>query len=245
MNLLITGDSHAVVLGKSLAEITDQERQLIGGEIRAAKLLSFPVALRKFFDVDGSRLKFVTEQIRPDKPIAFGLSGIDLVDKNQIIAISMPFTTTVLLRNPIWKIYAPWQHAGAHRHSFSCSVMKEIVLGHFQHVIDLFSTLKRFGVPSIAIDAPAPRRVVTSAWSKNDDTQLIISIDQVSRRIMNEQLSLLGIPVVPTPKQTIDDHGFLRDEFAADAHHGNQFYGALMLRKVLKEASTIDSGKVS
>ena len=48
--------------------------------------------------------------------------------------------------------------------------------------------------------------------------------------VTDELCRKAGVIFVPTPEESINEHGFLKKEFyAEDATHANQFYGALLL----------------
>jgi len=55
---------------------------------------------------------------------------------------------------------------------------------------------------------------------------------RLASRILREQVEALGCRFMPVPASVQDADGFLRFEFAADPTHGNEAYGAALIRAI-------------
>lgn len=55
---------------------------------------------------------------------------------------------------------------------------------------------------------------------------------RLSSRLLCEAAEALGCGYLPAPSAAQDREGFLRREFAADPTHGNELYGALLIRAI-------------
>ena len=55
---------------------------------------------------------------------------------------------------------------------------------------------------------------------------------RLASRILREQVEALGCRFMPVPPSVQDADGFLRPEYAADPTHGNEAYGAALIRAI-------------
>jgi hypothetical protein len=54
----------------------------------------------------------------------------------------------------------------------------------------------------------------------------------VYQRLLRQAAAECGIECLPPPPETVNEQGYLRDEFAGDSVHGNKAYGELVVRQM-------------
>jgi hypothetical protein len=248
MKLVFLGDSHVRALGSSYNLLPlDRRRQLLrdGGfqSCKFGQLFSFPLVVKPFFTTKDSVVELNDINARSQLARVTGKEVFDTSDPALVYCLSLAFTTTLLVRDPVWREHCPsvvWAKGGGA--AMSEGVMKAIILGHFKWVFEFHAALKSAGMNLISFESPPPRLDDLSI-GRGARPEVVLEVDRIARLITATHLSGLGIPIVRAPVECYlgpDRTGFLKAEYAetanGDVHHANSEFGALMLPLVLSEA---------
>lgn len=139
-----------------------------------------------------------------------------------------------------WLTHEPAEVAARDTVPVSVALVEEVVVTD-QHGVRLFLTdLREAGVDVFAVSAPPPRRD-HPALVRGVRPEVVRHLDTLARRTWSAWLDEEGIDLIDPPASSWAEDGFLLAEHAAvrtrrggrDAHHANEVYGTLMMRKVL------------
>jgi hypothetical protein len=243
MRLIIFGDSHVVALGRAIPDLNPVERNVYPGEIRVGKVMPFNHSLRDFFVVRGDEIRFGDAPHRKQISKLFGREVIGQDSRDSILALSMPFTTTLVLRNGTWNSHSPWSVTDhSNKQLVSHAVLYEIALAHFAAVLRFVTALQSIDLRLMVVAAPPPR--ATDSKIARWNPEVILRVDELTRGVIANELEQRAVPVVEPPDEVFQQpgrRGFLRSEYGDDRddHHGNAEYGRLMLLRVMALAASM------
>ncbi|TSA41282.1 MAG: hypothetical protein D4R63_03695 [Methylococcaceae bacterium] len=233
MKVLITGDSHTGILKTALDSMHHHAllpdtidfsiRPLMGGD-----RLSQP-----FFIDQGTHALISSD---------YGASWIKQLPIAEdegffnYYGISGPLHTVRLWRQgPFWKKHTPLlpSHGAV---PLSTAFLRHIVKQDQQYLMQLIALLQRNNTQIFVIEAPRP--FVHNPALKVIDIDIIIYIDQLYRATLRSWLTERGIAIVNVPAQCIDSEGFMlsayRHDNPNDPHHGNQAFGEIMMKEIIR-----------
>jgi hypothetical protein len=241
MRLLVVGDSHVVALSDAFDADPEGYRRQFGGEVAPARLLTFPVLLEPFFRQEGDGLHLTNRRAGTLLLACSGQAAFRPLF-GTVYALSMAFTTTILMRLSFWRQFLPWAHCTEAAQPISDAVLRNIAEAHFRHILDFAAAARELGIALLMVEAPPLRRGELAMHSHFPEAAFL-AVDRVARDLIRQRLAALGIPVVAVPEAVRDPAGFLLPEFCRfaprDHHHGNAAFGACMLSAVIAAARTL------
>jgi hypothetical protein len=251
MKILLIGDSHVRALGSSYNLLPVEQRrslqQKIGYEsIKFGQLFSVPLLVKPFFRVIDPGLELTDTDARAKLSELSGRDVFAANDRENVYCFSMAFTTTLILRDIVWRNYCPssvW--ARGKGTAISEAVLQSIIRAHFKWVLDFHRALSAAGICVISIESPPPRSDDLSI-ARGARADVVLEVDRIARLTIAACLAEIGMPVVRAPSecyQGAECSGFLKAEYAemsnGDLHHANSRFGTLMLPLVLAKAAAI------
>ena len=153
------------------------------------------------------------------------------------------FHNTRVYNLSFWLTAAPSKIAKPGFRPISDAVLVEIFEKEQSFRKVFLGQLLETGVKFFIVSAPSPRRD-GAAVLRGIQLATIELLDRMARDHFRKWIGKHNIPIVEPPEETIDEEGFLRDEFAQkftatgelDPHHANSSYGEIMVRKILDSA---------
>ena len=245
--LVVLGDSHVAALSQGFDQLGAAERSAFPGEVVFLKLFDGPDNIVPFFRAADDRIEFTSPRVTDELAAGIGQGALKASDTDTVFAFSLGLMTTLLVRMPDWKYGAPvgaWGYTEKKhrlRQLVSPGVVKAIVLDHHKYALGLAAAARDLGLRSLIVSAP-PLRQDERAIERGRDPRVLAEVDRIARATMLDAFAGLGTPVVlPPPEASQEGAALLRPEFhriaPRDTHHANADYGALMIRRVLRQAA--------
>jgi hypothetical protein len=120
----------------------------------------------------------------------------------------------------------------------SCGMLRSTILLWFRHQLGLIDVVMRRGGMVVAVESPRPFRHHPAFQQSRPE--VIAAVDRFCQEVMLAELAKRSIPLVRIPRECLDEEGFMdtrwRSERGADPHHGNEEFGALMLKCICTQA---------
>jgi hypothetical protein len=233
--MIIVGNSHVAALKQGADEI--------GGLDQVLKIAPFGDGAREyepFSSVINGQVVFTVEY---SASILRKLTGMNAFDPTCTWGICMGTHNTRVYDLPFWLKAAPSRIAKPGVRPVSDAVLNEIIEKEQRFRKVFLRQLMETGVKFFIVSAPSPRRD-GSAVRRGISLATIKLVDRMARDHFRDWIAKHNVPIVEPPEETIDEEGFLRDEFAQkldakgglDPHHANSAYGKLMVQKILDRA---------
>jgi hypothetical protein len=151
-------------------------------------------------------------------------------------------------RRLFWTHIEPSAICRAGAQPISTATLTAIIESHQCHFRDFLSQLKSIGLRLFVISCPFPRSDHPAITKHGVRPEVIIHIDQAARAAFSDWLTDQGIDLIEPPPECRTAAGFLKPEFRSlarpdgslDYGHGNDAYGALMLRRIFAYLKTGD-----
>ncbi|MGG5818832.1 hypothetical protein [Falsiroseomonas sp. HW251] len=241
MKLRIVGDSHVVALaaGRRLLPPSAWPQG-----IPIAKLFSFPATRRPFHQAGADGVAFLDEDMGRRLHTVTGDSVMRAGE--DVFAISLPFSTSLLLWSATWRTHRPWRRCPDGLQPVSDGAVAAMVLDHFRHALAWLADLRGAGVRFFVMESP-PVRQRDIGVKKTGSPEAVIELDRLARDAIDAELGRLGIPVLRAPREAYQGApraSFLREELGepTDRHHANAAYAALQLPRLLDFAASLGPG---
>lgn len=236
--VLILGDSHVVALGHALERNPGSQDLPALGRASVRKLFSFPTTLRAFHRRRDNDVMLTDAGAARELAEVIGAQSIS-GDDGRIFVFSIPYTTTILLRNPVWRRFSPWAVCERPRQPLSVAVIEQIVLYHFRYSIQFLTDLSEAGVRCFALHAPPPRRD-DPKFGRSIEARVGAVLHATAVQVVQRALQARGVESIDLMSglaaSILSNDGFLPPEFhAADAndfHHANARFGQEMLSAI-------------
>lgn len=232
MTIHVVGDSHVAAYRSGWLEMEDGEDRRPGLTFSWIHICG--AMLSPFHGTDGGTVVLKSEEAA--KKLCDGTGHAVFRRDVGVYALSMAFTTTVLIRHPQWRIYSP---AGDGKRPLSQGVMAAIVRDHYRHILAFFADLAANGIPAVAVESPPPRADDPAVASGKVPYDRLLAVDRCARTLVKADLAALGIPVAEVPDEA-KDRGFLKPSLCStterDYHHANADFGRLMIPRILAAA---------
>jgi len=235
---MILGDSHVVALSSALTRNAALQSlpALRGASVR--KLFSFPATLQPFHRRCDDEV--VLTDVDMSRELA-ALTGVPFISSNdrRVFVFSIPYTTTILLRSPVWRRFSPWAVCERPRQPLSSTVIEKIVLHHFRHSMQFLADIAELGVCCFALHAPPPRRE-DPRFGKSIEARVGAVLHDAAVQVVQRALQARGVesigPMEGLAAKIRSNDGFLPPEFHAadgqDFHHANALFGQEMLEAI-------------
>jgi hypothetical protein len=231
--LIVTGDSHAIALREGLRGLEKDT----SFEVEARRLGTGRHMLQPFFRNTGSEIRFIVD----DYTKSHDLFAVGNIKKNPdlVYGFSMGFHSAKLFSSNIWRSFAPWNLADSvNLAPVSIAAINAMIEAIWGEVLSFYENCIALGVEFFGIACPPPRRD-HPCIEKGNDARVVAAVAQIAHDYMEKWLADRGRRCVRVPETTIDQGGFLREQFIRiapnDTHHGNADYGELMMRDVIGE----------
>jgi len=144
-----------------------------------------------------------------------------------------------LFRGRFWKWAEPDDICRPKKRPISAEVLEACIESDQRHVRAFLAAVKDAGIPLFVIACP-PARDDNPAVDRGLRPEVIRHIDQRALAAFTAFLAENNIDFVAFPPEVVDRKGFLAEKYRLitqangqrDAHHGNEAYGAVMMRRV-------------
>lgn len=236
--MLILGDSHVVALGLALERNPGSQDLPTLGRVSVRKLFSFPTTLQAFHRRCDNDVVLTDTDAALELAAVIGAQSIS-GDDRRIFVFSIPYTTTILLRSPVWRRFSPWAVCERPRQPLSMAVVEQIVLHHFRYSMQFLIDLSEAGVRCFALHAPPPRRD-DPKFGRSIEARVGAILHATAVQVVQRALQARGVESIGAmaglAASIRSNDGFLPPEFhAADAndfHHANARFGQEMLSAI-------------
>jgi hypothetical protein len=222
--LYFFGDSHCWVYRKAAHEAgrTDFD----GGQFLGARTL-----WREFFSADADGVRFLGQAAENFKVYSERTGIEDLRACRQSLVVSMGLAAAAFYGSRTWlRLYSIAPDDRQKRMIVSEAVLAQMVLDVQRHVLAFYEWLHEHGLIFAVVAAPRPQRRHPVIELLGADK--VLRLVEAFERPVREKLAELGHPIVDLP-QTVDDDGFLKEEFwGEDPSHGNTAYGLLLIEQL-------------
>lgn len=240
MKLYLFGDSHVVALGKALQARPDPTTILDGAVgMTVGKLWSFPTVLKPFFESAGDHVALISRKATDELAATYGAPALATSDEDTIFALSLPYTTSIMLWTDTWRTARPWRLADRRRHALSDAVMSAMVLDHYQHVFGFLADMRERTPRIFVVEAPPVRSDDRAILTSRLEEDSLIAVDAEVREIVDRKLRELGVDVVPAPESAYVGERrrsplkpALHNIAPNDHHHANAEFGEAHLRDI-------------
>lgn len=241
--LFILGDSHTMCLAEALRlACGPANRPPTGTPVAVGLMFPFSRTMAPFHLVRDGRVAFADPEATGRLAALTG-SAAFLPAGQARYAITMVYTTSLILWRSAWFWCRPWRVAKPGLGVVSDAVMAAIADRHFVHVVAFLDALKAAGADALVIESPPPRSDDRSLATGRVERDAIIEIERLTRARIDERLAGLGVDVVRCPPESYAGaprNSLLRDDLRnirppglpVDTHHANRRYGEMMLRAV-------------
>lgn len=238
MRLRVVGNSHVGALKRGL------KRALADQPSRFEEIDVFPIVRAKLELQAFSRLRAGAVELT-DTSASDHLAdriGVHRID-GDVWGVCMGLHNISLLRDAFWDHHAPTTVALDDEAPVSGGLVAEIVHAGQEHVQAFLLQLQEAGVPVLVISSPPLRRDHPAVATRR--AEVMLEVDRLAREHLAEFADRHQLPFVGPPEQSLDENGFLREEFHSsivrandtpDLAHANQEYGRLMMRRVIQTA---------
>jgi hypothetical protein len=240
MTIIIVGNSHVAALQQGADQIEG-----VGQVLKIAPFGDGAREYEPFSAVVNGQVVFTVEF---SAQILLKLTGKNSFDPSCTWGICMGTHNTRVYSLQFWQTAAPSIIAGPRSRPVSNAVLEEIFAKEqiFRKVF--LSQLLETGVKFLIVSAPSPRRD-GSAAIRGVPLATIEKLDRMARDHFRKWIGERNIPIVEPPEETMDEQGFLLDEFAQktsvfggpDPHHANSAYGKIMVQKILDSAKGFEA----
>lgn len=234
MTLYICGNSHtrALKAGLSLVQ-AEQDADM--------DMVVFPLGpssheQNPFSEIDSGRVVLKDNRYRKKLKQFFGFTNFS---PDHQWGICMGNQYARLYGHETWHEFCPAWMGEAGKAPVSEALFERMVAEDQAHCRAFFDQLLETGVRFFFIEAPFPLMTHPAIAEVGIDPKVVKAVDAKARSVTAHWLGARGVPIVSTPPETADDNGFLLTSFAKggnDPYHGNQFYGRLMMERILEHS---------
>lgn len=234
MRIFVTGDSHTAALKRGLLRLEASGWQPAGVEVTIQGLGNGAHLIKRFFRETGRGARIIEpsfcSSVR-DLPFP-GPEG-----KATVYCWSGLFHFAKVWRDRTWATHRLATTQGS-AIPVSRGMLRSTILLWFRHQLGLIDAVVRGGGVVMAVESPRPFRHHPAFQQSRPET--IAAVDRFCQQVMLAELAKRSIPLVRIPRECLDEDGFMdtrwRSEREADPHHGNEEFGALMLRCICRQA---------
>lgn len=230
MKTYIVGDSHLVAIRRGMPgrEMSfDFEMFGLGSAKHANSSFSF---------VKDGALHFKPEEYREKVE---SITGSAQILPNATWGILLGTHNASLYGLPQWRQNVPSHLVAPGKRPITANALTAICRRFLEPKLTFFEQLKSVGVDFFIISGPPPRldhKSIALGTSK----EVVLHIDNVTRRVLLDWLADHGIDFIAPPPEALRDDGFLMEQYeqklngygTTDHHHATPEYGALMWRRI-------------
>jgi hypothetical protein len=154
--------------------------------------------------------------------------------------------STATYSRPVWG-KADWSVYGVsglskNRIQISNGLLRRSITDDNKYIISFLKHLRKLGMRVCVIEGPRPFR--HNIEVRRTGLKLVKHIDSLYQSVTLDILSRENIPIVAVPETTIDEDGFMLDQFRhanpRDKTHGNVDFGAVMMREVIAHLQNLE-----
>lgn len=230
--LFITGDSHVGALRKGHDLLAGAGR-LPASPAVVFRPMGTSTLMRKEFFVDRSdHLEITVPRFREQVTV---LPAPEFATGETVYCIAGPLNFHSLLSRKWW--VHNWATGMPPRRGAPVTrgLLRHSLLAREFHELTMVRRLRELGQRVCVIEAPAlfrhhPALAHTPAAS-------LMALLRACREILAEELERMGIEIVAVPAECLDEEGFMRSGLRHarpdDGNHGNEEFGAIMLRQCI------------
>jgi hypothetical protein len=231
MSLFICGNSHTAAIKQGMIRVGKKS-----ADVHIFALGSGAYETAPFSDLRNDRVFFseplFTERLKT-------ATSEESIDDSHIWGLVTGTHNSRILRGEFWKQAAPTYLDHPNLRPVSRAVVDAIINDDQRYIRTFLAQLKQINAKFFVISCPPVRRNSVIAES-GIPLDVITAIDSRARQRFTDWLTEQGIPFIAPPEGTIDDQGFLLNEYSQqktvggkrDPHHANADYGTLMYKKV-------------
>ena len=232
MKTVIAGDSHVAAIGKALAGLSQDEKNVIQarlGDCKTRMLQNGADFLRPFHEVIPEGVRFIDPQVQAAAKSVFP-SGIISPDADRMLYLSCGFHGVSMISSAFWKKYSINPKRVIDRRYISVAAFQEMVREYTKDIVGFLGDLKSAGVVfKVLCSPPLPPSYyeVPRPFTEEECWMLDERYKSVFASILQEK----GVEYV-LPPQGIYDGKKMRAELSlgrAGDHHGNDRLGRAYL----------------
>jgi hypothetical protein len=182
----------------------------------------------RFFRADGDRVVITHPELRRFVTV------FPVAPDIEKYGLSAPLHTLRLTRRMDWKAFAPAGLRDGERAPVSLAMLNALILEDQRHVLKFLEALQKIGLDVFVIEPPGLFRH-HRVFGEGVPREVAMFVDREYRRVIRQELSKMGVPVVSVPAKVLDADGFTNVEYMRheqDNHHGNTDFGEVMLQQI-------------
>ena len=230
--LFITGDSHVGALRKGHDLLAGAGR-LPASPAVVFRPMGTSTLMRKEFFVDRSdHLEITVPRFREQVTV---LPAPEFATGETVYCIAGPLNFHSLLSRKWW--VHNWATGMPPRRGAPVTrgLLRHSLLAMEFHELAMVRRLRELGQRVRVIEAPAPFRHHPAL--AHTPAASLMALLRACREILAEELERMGIEIVAVPAECLDEEGFMRSGLRHarpdDGNHGNEEFGAIMLRQCI------------
>lgn len=228
-DVLVFGDSHTAALRRGQVAIEAEGAWPADIGLSVRPLGGGHLATEPFFADRGDHAEVTLPEYRRQ------FDRLPCADDppDRIYGVSAPLHPVRVWRGAAWQDFAPADMDLPGAAPVSSGTIRRLALDDQRPMLELLALLRRIGRRVFAVEAPRPFRHHPAL--RRTPAAVAMRVDRLYRETIRAELDRLGVPVVDVPGRCFDAEGFTLAEFGqpGDPHHGNEGYGAIMMREVL------------
>lgn len=224
---LLIGNSQIV----AIRDAANSNKEQLRHDFTFAPIGSGRELLSNFFEIDGEDIVTKSNYYH----------SIRLPDiKFETVGICAPLYTMGLSLDASLKDYRilgvgeAIPEATLKRQPISTSAIRRASLYIQRHMMGYIEVLLKRGVSIFVIEGP--RIFKHHRNIPKIGAEMVIGLDGIFRESISEKLRSLGVKIVSTPENSVDENGFMKEGFGlekeGDQNHGNVRFGLLQLERI-------------